>query len=250
MTTISAVIITYNEERNIERLLLSIKDVVDEIIVVDSFSTDQTKIICAAYPVKFIEHKWEGYANTKNFANSLVQSEYILSLDADEALSEELKQSILNEKSKGLEGVYEFNRLTNYCGKWIKHGGWYPDKKIRIFPKNKVKWQGDFVHETLFITDDLKVNFLKGDLLHYSYYNENEHYERIKKYAQLSAQELYNNQKKYSSIKGYLSALSKFIKMYIIDLGILDGKQGFVIAKISAYGAYLKYQLLKALNEQ
>ena len=138
MLQISAVIITFNEEKNIGRCLDSIKDLVDDIVVVDSFSSDATESICEKHNVNFIQRKWEGYSATKNFANQQAKFSWVLSLDADEALSVELKKTI-QELKKGTElKTCSFNRLTNYCGSWIKHCNWYPDKKVRLFNRDKI----------------------------------------------------------------------------------------------------------------
>ena len=138
---LSVVIITYNEERNIGRCLDSIKDIADDIVVVDSFSTDKTEEICIPYNVNFIKRSWEGYSLTKNFANKQAKHDWIFSIDADEALSEELKHSIMQAKKIGINQTYEICRLTNYCGHWIRHSGWYPDIKLRIFDRGTSDWQ-------------------------------------------------------------------------------------------------------------
>ena len=155
----SVVIITFNEARNIKRCLESVVPVADEIIVVDSNSTDETEAICQEYPnLRFVRHDWEGYVKQKNFANSLASNNLILSIDADEALSEELTQSILKLKVQDVEGkAFSMNRLMNYCGKWIRHSGWYPDTKIRIFDRRSVSWTGKKVHETLAIPKEMQV---------------------------------------------------------------------------------------------
>lgn len=248
MSLISVVIITFNEERNIKRCLDSIIDVADEIIVIDSFSTDKTQEICNNYPVRFIESEWKGYSESKNFGNIKCSYDYILSLDADEVISKDLKKSILEVKEEGLTGTYSFNRLTNYCGSWIKHSGWYPDEKIRIFPKEFSKWIGEYVHEELSFSKPLKNKLLNGDLLHYSYFNSKEHRERADKYSVLTAQKMHHMNKKASFIKPYVSAFARFISMYIFKLGFLDGIAGLKIAFISAQSNIVKYKTLIALN--
>ena len=149
---ISAVIITFNEERNVGRAIESVMEVADEIIVLDSFSTDRTEQICAQYGVKFIQKEWQGYACSKNYANNLATYKWILSLDADEELDAEMTADILKYKQEGFHGAYVLNRLTNYCGTWIRHSSWYPDKKVRIFDKSIAKWVGAFVHEELVLS--------------------------------------------------------------------------------------------------
>jgi len=244
MNKISAVIITHNEERNIKRCLESIVGVADEIIVIDSFSTDRTREICANYPTTFIESEWLGYSESKNLGNNKATHDYILSLDADEALSDSLKESIQAKKGKGLTGAYSFNRLSNYCGKWIRHGDWYPDRKMRLWNKNEGRWEGD-IHEKVVLTENIDNKHLKGDLYHYSYYAISEHIQQIDKYSELSARHLYEKNKKVGVIKLTLSPLFQFLSGYVFRLGFLDGFNGFTIAVITAFGTYLKYAKLK-----
>ena len=224
---ISAVIITFNEEDYIEQCILSLQQVVDEIVVVDSFSSDNTQAICLRHKVTFLQHKWEGYAITKNWGNEQASYDYILSIDADEIVSEPLAISINAIKNQlNSKTIYSLNRLNNYCGKWIKHAGWYPDKKVRLFPKSAVKWKGE-VHEKLVFNASLIEVHLPGDLLHYSIKDKQDHIQREKKYASLS--------KPYPTIlHASISALFKFIKMYLIKGGFLDGALGFQLCWISA----------------
>jgi glycosyltransferase involved in cell wall biosynthesis len=248
MPQLSVVIITFNEEMNIGRCLESIKGIADDVIVVDSFSTDKTEEICKQYNVKFIRHEWEGYSRTKNFANSQAKYDWILSLDADEALSDELKNSILKIKQQQKTGTYKFKRLTNYCGKWIRHSGWYPDIKVRIFDRRTSKWEGT-IHEHL-ITADSSPVLLKGDCLHYSYYTLDQHYKQSDKFSTLQAQSLYEKGKKASLIKLWLNPAIKFLNVYIIKLGILDGLAGYTISRMSAYSSYLKFKKLRTLTKK
>ncbi|MFY7991163.1 MAG: glycosyltransferase family 2 protein, partial [Fluviicola sp.] len=167
MQRLAVVIITLNEERNIERCIRSVRDLADEIIVLDAFSTDKTASICKDLGVRFEQRAWEGYSATKNYLNSLVTAEFILSLDADEALSEDLYQEIKSAKTSGFQGTYSVNRMTNYMGKWIKHSGWFPDIKPRLFPKEGSYWDGAYVHETL-VHPPSEEHLFKGILEHYS----------------------------------------------------------------------------------
>lgn len=247
MTSISAVIITLNEERNIERCLQSLIEITDEIVVVDSLSSDRTEEICKNFDVQFISRKWEGYASTKNFANAQVKSDYILSIDADEAVSPELKKSILIHK-ENLQGAYGFNRMTNYAGKWVRHCGWYPDAKIRLFPTGKARWEGDFVHETLLIDHTIQVSYLKGDLHHYSYVDKHDHLLRIEKYSTLHAQKMHAQGRKANWFKILFSPIAKFLNDYLIKVGFLDGKTGFTICMLSAKAVKLKYLKLKKMS--
>lgn len=249
MNTLAAVIITFNEEINIERCLKSLQNVVDEIVIVDSFSTDATKSICEKYKTTFVERKWEGYSKTKNFANSLVNSEYILSLDADEVLSNQLQQSILQLKlnNKKNDHCWMVTRLTNYCGKWIKHCGWYPDKKVRIWKKDMAYWQGD-VHEQLVFEKTVHTELLSGDLFHYSFNSIEQHLNTINKYSTIAAEAKFKKGKKTNLLRILFKPLSKFIIAYFLKLGFLDGFYGFVVCKNSAYSTFLKEIKLKQLK--
>ena len=248
MRKLTAVIITYNEARNIKRCILSLQSVADEIVVVDSFSTDATPSICKGLNVQFHQREWKGYSKQKNYGNGLATHDWILSIDADEALSGMLQESILTAKASGNHYNFAFNRLTNYCGKWIKHSGWYPDKKIRMFNRIKDDWRGE-VHETLTV-DSQSVKWLKGDLLHYSYHSVSDHVKRTDAYSTLGAKELFENGKKASVLKLLFNPWLKFNKMYFLKLGFLDGMAGFTIALITAYGTFLKYIKLYYLSKK
>lgn len=247
MKTLAVVIITLNEERNIERCLKSVQDIADEIIVLDAFSTDKTAEICTKYRVRFEQKEWMGYAASKNHLNSLTQCDYLLSLDADEALSRDLINEIKVQKEKGFTGTYHVNRLTNYMGKWIYHSGWFPDIKPRLFPKEGSYWSGEYVHEELIYPASPKQIF-KGVVEHYSYYSYEDHRARADKYSILTAQKFHAKGKKVNFLKPYISAIGRFIAMYFVKLGFLDGWKGFKIAQISAQSNILKYKELIRLN--
>ncbi len=249
MQKLSVVIITFNEEKNIGRCLQSIQGIADDIVIVDSFSTDKTEEICKKYPVKFVQRKWEGYSSAKNFGSASAKYDWILSLDADEALSDELKNSIQKIKAGNEMRFCTFNRLTNYCGKWIRHCGWYPDKKLRIFDKTKAEWKG-IIHEQLKIASHGKILYLHGDCLHYSYYSIEGHRKQTDKFSTISANALFSKGKKINLLKLYVSPIVKFIQSYFFQLGILDGYYGFMICKISAHSTYLKYFKLKQLYKK
>lgn len=248
MRKISAVIITLNEEKNIERCIASLQGVADEIVVLDSFSKDATKQICEAYGVKFFERAWEGYSASKNFANSLASHSWILSIDADEALSPELAESIAKMKEADEEKVvYSFNRITSYCGTWIKHCGWYPDRKVRIFNRASVKWQGD-VHETLVIPADFREKHLNGDLLHYSFQSKEELIEQTRKYALIGAKEKFRSGVSVAVWVKFTRSAFRFFRDYFLKTGFLQWPHGFTICRINAWGAYLKYRELERLS--
>lgn len=239
MQKLSAVIITHNEERNIARCIASLKGVADEVVVVDSFSTDNTQWICEEMGVRFMQRDWGGYSVQRNFAVESASNEWVLAIDADEELSEELRASILKVKSEGGNRNFSFNRKTNYCGQWINHSGWYPDRKFRLFDKRECHWEGT-IHEQL--TMPLGgVRHLKGDLLHYSYSTITEHIQRMDRYSTLSALELREKGVKPSLFRIIFSPSFKFFSFYVTQLGFLDGVAGIVISSVSAYGTFLKY---------
>ena len=245
---ITAVIITKNEAQNISTCLQSLQGIADEIVIADSYSSDNTKVLSESFPgVKFLEKEWEGYARTKNWANSMASYDWILSIDADEALSPALQQTILNLKPTSHQYFYSFNRLTNYCGQWVHHGGWYPDTKLRMFDRRQARWAGDFVHETLEMDPGIKPIILKGDLYHYSFSTVGQHMDKVNHYSTLGAKDKYSRGKKSSLAKMLYSPLSTFISMYFFKLGILDGRRGLIIAAISAHFRFLRYAKLYLL---
>ena len=242
---LSVAIITYNEEKNIRRCLESVKDIADEIVVVDSFSTDNTEVICREFNVKFILYKFIGYIQKKNYALQQTKFNYVLSLDADEVLSKDLRENILIVKNNWENDAYSFNRLTNFCGKWIKHCGWYPDVKIRLIDKRNGKWGGQNPHDKIILNENHVVKHIKGDLLHYSFNTIEEHIAQINKFSEITANELYKKGRKSNFLLIIFSPFFKFIKSYIFKLGFLDGFFGFVVCVNSAYANYLKYIKLK-----
>lgn len=248
-TPISAVIITFNEEINIERCLQSLVGVADEIVVVDSFSTDKTDEITQNLGAKVVRNKFDGHIEQKNFAIKQAKFPHVLSLDADEALSDELRNSILKIKANFNSDGYTFNRLTNYCGKWIKHCGWYPDVKLRLWDSRKGKWTGINPHDKFEMDDEAKITHLKGDLLHYSYYSIDGHIKQVNFFTDLLAKSMYKQGRRASWFNILLSPLVKFIKDYFIKTGFLDGYYGFVISIISAHATFLKYIKLKELDK-
>jgi len=246
---ISAVIITYNEARNIGRCIDSLVGVADDIVVVDSFSTDQTEAICREKGARFSQRAFDGYTGQKNWANEQARHPWVLSMDADEALSPELRASLLEIKDQAQHIGYAMNRRTNYCGQWIHHSGWYPDRKIRLFRRDHAHWGGPAVHERLILHDpQALVGFLRGDLLHYSYYTVEEHYVRATKYADLAAQAMHASGKKAHWWNIAFSPAFKFVRNYMFRLGFLDGRAGWTICRIAALETYWKYARLRELG--
>ena len=250
MKQLSVVIITLNEEKNIARCLKSVEEIADEIVIVDSDSTDKTPEICKSFGVRFIKHPFEGYVKQKNYAVSQAKYDHVLSLDADEALSEKLLTSIKLAKENFVADGYTMNRMTNYAGKWIKHSGWYPDTKLRLFDRRKGEWTGLIIHEKFELFKKGQIKHLNGDLLHFSFYSIDEHRKQSDKFTALGAKADYEKGKKAPVYKIWGSPIVKFLKDYIFNLGFLDGREGFVICWISAGASYTKYQKLKKLYKE
>ena len=246
---LSAVIITFNEERNIQRCIESLLPVADEIIVVDSFSTDRTEEICKLYSIKFFQNVFEGHIEQKNIALLKANHEWILSIDADEALSETLQKAITKSLEAPQFDAYAMNRLTNYCGKWVKYCGWYPDTKVRLVKKNKAHWTGTNPHDKLELKEKSQVCSLQGDLLHYSYYTKEDHFKQIEYFGNISAKELFLKGKNISVFLLYLKVITQFFKSYFVKMGFLDGKTGWLISSRSAYATLRKYQILRKMYQ-
>lgn len=225
------------------------KPVVDEIVVVDSYSTDDTEAICQSLGVRFVQHAFEGHIEQKNYAMHQAEYDIVLSLDADERLSDEMQQQVLQLKANWDADGYVFNRLNNYCGAWLKRS-WYPDKKLRLWDRTKGEWGGTNPHDKVIVKDGL-VKRGKGDLLHYAYDNLEEHYEQIKKFAIIAANAKYQKGKKANFvIHVLLSPAYKFVRKYILRLGFLDGYYGFIFSGLTAYLNFMKYLRLWELNRK
>jgi glycosyltransferase involved in cell wall biosynthesis len=242
---LSVVIITYNEERNLGRCLSSVSSIADEIIVVDSNSTDKTIQIAKEYGAIVIQQPFLGYGGQKNFANLQAKNDWILSLDADEALTPELKKGILAIKQNPNFSAYKFSRLSNYCGKWIKHSGWYPDVKTRLYNRTKGAWESERIHEYWQLHNAGDIGLIKGDLLHYTYYTISEHLRQIDKYTELAAIDAAEKGKDCSLLKIWLVPKWTFFTNYIVNLGFLDGYAGYLICKNSAYYTFIKYSKIR-----
>lgn len=249
MIKISAVIITYNEERNIVRCLQSLEGIADEIVVVDSFSSDNTEKLCEPFNVRFLQHDFEGFMQQKSWAVAQAKFDYILSLDADEQLSDKLKQSILEQKKEWAADGYTFNRRTRYISKWIRYCGWYPDTKLRLWDRRKGNWSGINLHESVKMQDNTIVRQLEGDLLHYSYYSIKQHLDQINKFSEIAANEGIIKGKKSSLFIAVVKGVWKFKRDYFFKLGFLDGYYGFVICALSAYAVFIKYLKINELKK-
>ncbi len=242
---LSATIITFNEEKHIRRCLASLTAVADEIVVVDSHSTDETESICRSFGATFIRQKFLGHVEQKNFALGQATFDHVLSLDADEVLSPELIKAIQEVKKSWTADAYRCRRRNNFCGRWIRHGLWYPDKKVRLWKKDKGKWGGVNPHDRIELETGARAIDIDGDLLHYTVDTVQAYVGQLNKFSSIQADNL--RQKGVKPHVGHLllKPLYKFFLAYFFRLGFLDGWRGFCIASGQAWGVYLRYAKLK-----
>lgn len=236
---ITATIITLNEERNIARAIESLR-CCDEILIVDSGSIDRTVELAEKLGARVIEGVWRGYSGQKNFAAEQATHDWVLSLDADEALSEALEGEIWNIKKSGPKyDGYTMPRMAQYLGKWILHSGWYPDRKVRLYDRRKAKWIGDFVHESVTVTG--RVGHLQSSILHFTCDSISEHVKTMDRYTTLAAQEIVARKQKVGIAKLITSPPWTFIKTYVFQAGFLDGVEGLILAYMAAFYTFVKY---------
>ncbi len=241
---ISATIIALNEERKIPRAIESLR-CCDEIVVLDSGSTDRTMEIAAKLGARVVEAGWRGYAGQKNAAADQAAHDWILSIDADEALSESLEGEIWRLKKEGpVYDAYTMPRLAQYLGRWILHCGWYPDRKIRLYDRRKGRWVGDFVHES--VKTYGRVGHLHSNLLHFTCDSLSEHLKTTDRYTTLAAQEIVARKEKVGMRRLIADPAWAFVRTYLIQGGFLDGLEGLTIAHMAALYTFLKY--IKARN--
>ncbi len=244
MKKLSVVIIAFNEEENIGRCIDSVLGVGDEIVVVDSFSTDKTLAIAAARGAHVLQHKFEGHIQQKNFAKEQATGNWILSLDADEALSPELQSAIVAWKSKSLSDAncFKINRLNFYCGQPVKNCGWYPDSKIRLWAKGSGEWQGVNPHDKFTPNNPREaVTLIAGDILHNTYPTKASFLAQREKFAAISAQHLKQQPLLFLLFKMLFSPPVKFIRTYLIELGFTEGATGLFICYHLSREVFLKY---------
>jgi len=246
---LSVVIITFNEQQNIAACLKAAQTVADEIIVLDSFSTDKTPMICRDFGVKFLQAPFAGFVEQKNAAADLASLDYILSLDADEVLSEKLFSEIKKVKENPTYDAYSFNRLTHFCGQPIRHCGWYPDTKIRLWRKGSGRWGGQNPHDTMILEKSATLKHLSGDLLHYSFHSIEQHIAQINKFSTIKAEIEFKKGKKSNAVKLLVQPAFKFFRSYVLKVGFLDGFYGYIVCKNSAHSTFLKYAKLRALRK-
>jgi glycosyltransferase involved in cell wall biosynthesis len=250
MNKLSVVIITLNEEEGIGKCIDSVRGIADEIVVVDSFSTDGTKEVAEAKGARFIQNKFEGHIQQKNFAKDQAANDWVLSLDADETLSDELQQSVLEEKRNFTSDGYTMNRLNFYCGKAIKTCGWYPDTKLRLWNRTKGKWKGINPHDRFELDGNSSVQHLRGDILHNTYPTPETLLNQVEKFATIGAQPLKGESIFYLAPKAIFSPPFKFIRNYFLKFGFMEGKVGFTICFQQSREVFLKYSQAIKLKYQ
>lgn len=250
---ISAVIICFNEEQKIAKAIESVRWA-DEILVVDSESTDKTREIAVSLGAKVLIKKWPGFSAQKQFAVENASFEWIFSLDADEIVSDELHEEILklkNAPEKLKADGFRIPRLSFYMNRPIRHGGWYPDWQMRLFNRRKGKWKDVLIHESFEMETGAKIERLTGDILHYSWESAAQHEQMIgERYAPLAAAQNFQKGKTTSRLKIVTAGFLAFVQSYIIKAGFLDGFAGFCIARFAAHHAYLKHLLLWEMQEK
>ncbi len=240
---ISAVVVCYNEEDNIERCLKSLLWA-DEIVVIDSFSTDRTVELCKKFTKRLYQREWPGFIQQKSYAVSLAKNKWVFSLDSDEVVTQELRDEILArllaDKDK-IDGYY-VKRHSFHLGRWINHGGWYPDYKLRLFKKSEVVCGGENPHDKYFVNG--KTARLDGEIEHYTYRNISDQLTTIDKFSDISADGLFRKGSRFTLVKMFFKPPIKFFETYIYKLGFLDGLAGLVIAVLSSYYIFVKYAKL------
>lgn len=238
---ISAVLITLDEEDRLPDALASLAGAVDEVVVVDSHSRDGTVAIAQAAGARVVQNRFEDFGRQKNFALAQAAHEWVLNLDADERLSPELRQAIVGLKEKGVApgiGAFAIQRQTRYLGRWIRHSGWTPDRKVRLFRKNAASWQGR-VHERLNVGG--AVASLPGAILHFTYRDIGDHLRRIDRYSTLQAGQIAAQGQRALLARALLLPPLTFVRHYFVKLGFLDGFPGLVIALLSSWATALKH---------
>ena len=246
---LSIVIITKNEAHIIGNTLRSLQGVSDDIIIVDSGSTDDTIAICKNFNAAVIETTWDGYGPNKNKGIDAAKNDWILCLDADEAIDEVLKTEILKLKPENENVVYKLAYRNFFCGKRIRFGVWAGDEHIRIFNRKEIKWDEAEVHEDLVLPANVKVQSLKGKVLHYTVNTITEYSDKTIAYARANAKKYYGMGKKAGFIKLYLAPAFNFLQHYIFRLGFLDGWEGYLICKTNAWYTFMKYVFLRELSK-
>ncbi|TGM34389.1 glycosyltransferase family 2 protein [Leptospira biflexa] len=249
---LSVAIITFNEEKNIGDCIRSVVSFADEIIVLDSLSTDKTKEIATSFPkVRFLEAPFPGHVEQKNKAISFCQNEWIFSLDADERADEVLQNSIqtfLETDEVHCDG-YKIARLTFHLGRWIRYSGWYPQRRYRLFKKENASWIGENPHDFIELKPGSFGKVMKGNILHYSFTDFSHQITTINQFSSIVAYTRYAKGERFSLVKTIIKPLGKFFEIYLFKFGFLDGIPGLWIALASSFSTYLKYAKLYELDQ-
>ncbi len=239
MPLISATLITHNESLNIARAIRSLR-CADEVVVVDSGSTDDTLVQAEQAGARVFMHPWAGFAAQKNYAVEQARHDWILSLDADEEIDEDAVAAVLEWKdSQPACAGYRFARRARYLGRWVHHSGWFPDYKLRLFDRNRGRWDGKYVHESVRVNGP--VGTLRGVILHYTCDSLEEHRRRIEFYTDLAAAELCDRGKRIGALRRHAGPYWTFLQTYLLKLGFLDGRPGFWIAWMAGRYVAQKY---------
>jgi glycosyltransferase involved in cell wall biosynthesis len=244
---ITATIITFNEADNIRAACESVSWA-NEIVVVDSESTDATREIAAGCGARVINRAWPGFTKQKQFAAEAARHEWIFSLDADERVSDELRHSIedlLYTTEAQLADGYRIARRAFYMGRWIRGGGWYPDYQLRLYNRSRGRWHGAYIHESVQMDADARIETLTGDILHYTSPDAAHHHRMIgERYAPLAARQMFERGRRTSPFRIATAAPAAFIRSYILKGGFRDGLAGYTIARFAAHHAFLKHLML------
>ena len=248
---ITATIITFNEADNIRAACESVAWA-DEILVVDSGSTDATREIASECGARVLEHEWPGFAAQKQFAADEAQHDWIFSLDADERVSTELRTSIedlLYSNEAQLADGYVMARRAFYMGRWIRGGGWYPDWQLRLYRRSRGRWEGAYIHESVKLAPDARKEVLPGALLHYTVSDAAHHHRMIgERYAPLAARKMFEQGRRTTPLQIATVGPATFIRNYLLKGGFRDGLAGFTIAAFAAHHVFLKYLMLWELQ--
>ena len=245
MEKLSVVIITLNEEEHLEKCLSSVSNLADQILVLDSFSTDKTQEICAAAGVDFVQHAFDGYISQKNRALAMAKYDLVLSLDGDEALSEQAREEVIQIKSDRVADGYTFKRNNNYCGRWMRHTSLYPDRKLRLFDRRQASWGGYDPHDRIDMVAGSKVIHLSSDIRHWVYANKEEHLLKVDDFAARAARAYFDLGRPAAPWHKVMHAGWRYFDELILRAGFMEGHLGRQFASLSARYTYLKYKKLE-----
>lgn len=249
--TLAAALIVKNEAENLRTCLATVADWVDEIILLDSGSSDETLAIAQDFSARIlINTDWQGFGKQRQLAQSYVRSDWVLWLDADERVTPELRDEVLTLlRDPPTNSIFAMPRLSWAFGRFIRHSGWYPGYVVRLYPTHLTSYDAALVHEKVLIPDGVKVQRLKGDLLHYPYRDPRHYVQKVSGYTSEWARQQHSQGKRTSLLQGVSHAIICFIRMYIFKAGILDRSQGLILAVFGAYTTFLKYAELWMLNK-